>query len=156
MGGKLHRNTAGGANPFPDPVCQFEMVAVTWRQVVAGLGNADDRLAGLQLLPGQAVIEIALEIERGHAGVGRIVKPFAGAEFAPGDAGKRLVHVFSRSAHALILCACYDRFYMPLTASQSRWQEPCFTTLIQRHRRKSLVRPLPIKARPPAATAGQI
>jgi hypothetical protein len=33
-----------------------------------------------------------------------IVKPLAGTEFASGDAGKRLVHGFSRSAHALFLC----------------------------------------------------
>ena len=70
----------------------------------AGLSNADDRRAGLQLFPGQPVIEVALEIERGHARIVWVVKPFAGTEFAPGDAGERLVHGFSRSAHAPFLC----------------------------------------------------
>ncbi len=104
---KFHGDAAGGADSLPDPVCQFEMMAVARRQIVAGLRDADDRLAGLQFLPGQAVIEIALEIERGHAGVVRVVEPFAGAEFAPGDAGKRFVHGFSRSAHALLLCGIF-------------------------------------------------
>ena len=48
--------TAGGADSLADPVGQFEMVAVAWRKVVAGLRDADDRHPGLQLLPGQAVI----------------------------------------------------------------------------------------------------
>ncbi|OIQ68662.1 hypothetical protein GALL_497440 [mine drainage metagenome] len=84
---KFHRDAAGSADSLPDPVCQFEMVAVARRQVVACLRDADDRLAGLQLLPGQAVIEVALKVERGHSGVVGVVKPLAGTEFAPGDAG---------------------------------------------------------------------
>jgi hypothetical protein len=82
MGRELHRDAAGRADAFADPVRQFEMVAVARRQVVAGLGDADDRLAGLQFLPGQPVIEVALQIKRGHARVGWIVEPLAGAEFA--------------------------------------------------------------------------
>jgi hypothetical protein len=37
--------------------------------------GADDRLAGAQLVAGEAVVEIALQVERGHAGVVGIVKP---------------------------------------------------------------------------------
>ena len=101
---KFHRDAAGGADALADPVRQFEMMAVARREVVAGLRDADDRLAGLQFLPGQAVIEVALEIERGHARVMGVVEPLAGTKFASGDAGKRLVHCFSRSAHAFFLC----------------------------------------------------
>ena len=71
---------AGLADALAHPVCQFEMVAVARRQVVAGLRNADDRLAGLQFFAGQAVIEVALQIERGHPRIVRVVKPLEGAE----------------------------------------------------------------------------
>jgi hypothetical protein len=37
----------------------------------------------------------------------RVVEPLAGTEFAPGNPGKRLVHGFSRSAHALFLCVIF-------------------------------------------------
>jgi hypothetical protein len=103
MGRKFHRDAAGGADSFPHPVGQLEMMPVARRKVVAGLRNADDRLAGLQFLPSQAIIEVAFEVERGHARIMRVVEPFAGAEFAPGDAGERFVHDFSRSAHALFI-----------------------------------------------------
>ena len=54
---------------------QFEVMPVAGRQVGAGLGDADDRLAGGQLLARQPVIEVALEIERGHARIVGIVEP---------------------------------------------------------------------------------
>ncbi len=104
---EFHGDAAGGADAFPDPMGQIQVMAIAWRKVVAGLRDADNRLAGLQFMAGQAVIEVALEIERGHPRVVRVVKPLAGTEFAPGDAGKRLVHVFSRSAHALFLCVMF-------------------------------------------------
>jgi hypothetical protein len=53
---KFHRDAAGGADSFPDPMREFQVMAVARRQVVAGLRDADDRLAGLQFLPGQAVM----------------------------------------------------------------------------------------------------
>ena len=52
MDRKFHRDAAGRADAFAHPVRQFEMVAVAGRQVVAGLGDADDRLAGLQFVAG--------------------------------------------------------------------------------------------------------
>jgi hypothetical protein len=75
---EFHRDAAGRANAFPHPVRQFEMVPVARGEVVAGLGDADDRLAGLQFLPGQAVVQVALEIQRGHSRVMRVVEPFEG------------------------------------------------------------------------------
>jgi hypothetical protein len=78
------------------------VVAVAWRKIVAGLRDADDRLSRLQFLPGQAVIEVPFEVKRGHPRVMGVIEPLGGTEFAPGDAGKRLVHCFSRSAHAFI------------------------------------------------------
>src|SRR6185312_17563614 len=78
---KFHRDTAGRADALAHPVRQFEMVAIARGEVVAGLRDADDRLAGLQFLAGQAVIEVALEIERGHSRVMRVVEPLEGTEF---------------------------------------------------------------------------
>ena len=91
---KFHRDAAGGADSFAHAMREFKVMAVAGRKIVAGLRDADDRLAGLQLMPGQAVIEIAFQIERGHSGVVRVVEPVAGAELASGDPGKRLVHDF--------------------------------------------------------------
>ena len=61
--------------PVAHPLGKLEMMAVARRKVGAGLGDADDRLAGLQLLAGQAVVQVALEIERGHAWIFGIVEP---------------------------------------------------------------------------------
>src|SRR3569832_32995 len=106
MARKLHRDTAGLANAFSDTVCQFEMMTVARRQIVAGLGDADDRLAGLQFAAREAEIQVTLEIERGHARIMRVVEPLAGAKLAPGgDAGDRLIHGSSRTAHMPAHCA---------------------------------------------------
>ena len=75
---EFHRDAAGRANALAHPVRQFEMVAVARGEVVAGLGDADDRLAGLQFRPGQAVVQVALEIERGHSRIVRVVEPLEG------------------------------------------------------------------------------
>jgi hypothetical protein len=60
-----------------------------------------------------------------------VVKPLAGTEFAPGDPGKRLVHGFSRSAHALFLCVILvwaANVCMSPRASQRRWPRGAPTT----------------------------
>ena len=75
MDREFHRKPAGLADALAHPMCQFEMVTVARRQVVAGLRDADDRLAGLQFFAGQAIIEVALQIERGHPGIVWVVKP---------------------------------------------------------------------------------
>ena len=56
------RAAGGIANAVADPLGQFEVMAVAGREVGAGLGDADDRLARGELLAGQAEIEVALEI----------------------------------------------------------------------------------------------
>src|SRR4029079_1563636 len=61
---------------------ELDMVAVAGGEVVAGLGDADDRLAGLELGAGEAVVQVALHIERGHARIMRVVEPFLRAEVA--------------------------------------------------------------------------
>src|SRR4029078_12788027 len=78
--GEFHRDAARRADAFAHPVCQFEMMPVAGREVVAGLGDADDWLAGLQFFPGQAVVQVTLEIERGHSRVMRVVEPLEGTE----------------------------------------------------------------------------
>jgi len=58
------------------------MVAVAGTEIASGLGDADDRLARLQLFQRQAEIHVALEIERGHVGIGGVVEPLARAQSA--------------------------------------------------------------------------
>ena len=93
---------------FADALRQFEVMAIAGRQVVAGLGDADDRLAGLQFVAGQAVIQIALKIERGHARIVRIVEPLLERSLRRGHLTLRrrlgvVCHDFSRTAHLLCL-----------------------------------------------------
>ncbi len=82
VGREFHGNAAGLANALADAMGQLDVVAVAGREVVAGLGDADDRLAGLQLGAGEAVIEVALHVERGHARIVRVVEPFLRAKVA--------------------------------------------------------------------------
>jgi hypothetical protein len=120
------------------------MMAVAWRKIAAGLCNTDDRLAGLQFVPGQSVVEVALKIERRHRRIMRVVKPLAGTEFAPGGTGYRLVHRFSRTAHALFLCVMFvlaGNLGMSTVCPQRLPERVPPTTLIQRHYQKILVRP---------------
>ena len=72
---EFQRHAAGVTNAFLHPLRQDGVVAVAGRDVGPGLGDADDRPAGLQFVPGQAVIQHTLAIERGHAGVGLVVEP---------------------------------------------------------------------------------
>ena len=72
---ELEGDAAGVADALAHALGELEVMAVARRQIRAGLRDADDRLAGAQLLAGQAVVEIALEIERGHARVVGIVEP---------------------------------------------------------------------------------
>ena len=51
MHGKLEGDAAGVADALAHALGQFEMVAVAGREVGAGLRDADDRLAGVQLRP---------------------------------------------------------------------------------------------------------
>ncbi|MNE40995.1 hypothetical protein D3C80_1350430 [compost metagenome] len=92
MDRELHGNAAGIADPGLDPLGQFDVVAVARGQVAAGLGNTDDRTAGLQFVTGQAVVHVALHIQGGHVGVARVVEPLLAAQVA-----------FGRMAHGVSL-----------------------------------------------------
>ena len=60
------------------------MDAVAWREVGPCLRDPDDGLAGLQLFARQAEVHVALDIERGHAGIEGIVEPASAAKCFPG------------------------------------------------------------------------
>ena len=75
------------AGVYPGVDREDEMVAVARAQIRTGLGDADDRLARLQLLERQAEVEIALEIERGHVDIVGIVEPRAAAQLGGGRTG---------------------------------------------------------------------
>ena len=84
MDREFENDAAGVANALAHPFGEFEMVAIAGRQVRAGLGDADDRLAGLQLLLADPEIEIALQIEGRHVGIGGVVEPGARAQLIRG------------------------------------------------------------------------
>ncbi len=75
MTGKLERDAAGGRDALAHPLCEFEVVTVARREIGARLSDADNGLLALQLLGGEAVIEIPLEVEGGHSRILRIVEP---------------------------------------------------------------------------------
>ena len=75
MHGKLEANAAGIANPFADPLGEFEMMPVARREVRTALGNANDGLAACEFLLRQPEIEVALEVKGSHARIVRIVEP---------------------------------------------------------------------------------
>src|SRR5262249_31054631 len=75
MAGKLEGDAAGRGDAFAHAPGQIEVMAVAPRKGGAGLGDPDDRLAGGELGPRDAVVEGAVQIERRHAGVFRIVEP---------------------------------------------------------------------------------
>src|SRR3954470_14808953 len=74
---ELEADAAGRNDALAHALRELEVVAVAGREIGAGLGDADDRLARLQLLRRQAEIEVALDIERGHPGIVGIVEPEA-------------------------------------------------------------------------------
>src|SRR3546814_2244254 len=51
------------------------MMPVAWHQIAPRLRDPDDRPVALQLLQAQPVIEIALDIQRRHVRITRIVEP---------------------------------------------------------------------------------
>ena len=72
---ELEGDAAGVVDAFAHALGELEMVAIAGREVGPALGDAHDRLAGGELLLGQPVIEVALEIKRGHARIVGIVEP---------------------------------------------------------------------------------
>ena len=75
MDRKLEGDAARLADAFADALGEFQVMPVAGAQIRAGLRDPDDRPARCQLLARQSIIEVALEIERGHARIVRIVEP---------------------------------------------------------------------------------
>jgi hypothetical protein len=75
MSRELKRHAARIPNALAHALGKLEVVPVARRQIAAALGDADDRPARLQLAAREAEVQIALEVERGHARIMRIVEP---------------------------------------------------------------------------------
>ena len=80
MNRKFERDAARLADAGSHPFRQALVDAVAGREVGTRLRDPDDGLAGLQLLAGQPEVHVALDIERGHAGIERIVEPASAAQ----------------------------------------------------------------------------
>ena len=111
VAGEFERHAAGVADAVAHALGQIQVMAVAWRQVGAGLRDADDRLAGAKLRSGQAVVEIALEIERRHAGVVRIVEPELRAQVfaARGQGFRFFCHGRPRPSEGYFARGCAER-----------------------------------------------
>ena len=77
---KFQHDAAGFAHAFAHALGEHEMMTIAGREIAAGLRDADDRLARLQLRERQAEVHVALQVQRGHVGVGGIVEPGARAQ----------------------------------------------------------------------------
>lgn len=75
MDRKFHGDAARLTDTLADSLGQHQMMTVAGAEVGARLGDADDRLVGLQLAPRQSIVEVPLQIEGGHVGVVGIVEP---------------------------------------------------------------------------------
>src|SRR5262245_30454864 len=80
---ELEGDAAGVADAFAHARGELEMMAIAGREVRAGLGDATIGLPDVSLLLGQPEIEVALEIERGHARIVGIVEPQLRAQPPP-------------------------------------------------------------------------
>ncbi|MDR6355275.1 hypothetical protein Q3H58_001946 [Pseudomonas psychrotolerans] len=81
---EFHGYATGVADAGLDPLSQLQVMTIAGGEVAAGLGDADDRTTGLEFVAGQAVVHVALDVERGHVGVGRVVEPLLAAQRAFG------------------------------------------------------------------------
>ena len=86
----MHRHLNRGATRGDDPVAhtfgQFKVVAVAGGQIATRLRNRNDRLARLQFLACQPVVQITFQIQRRHFGVVFVHEPLTrtqvfGADF---------------------------------------------------------------------------
>ena len=78
---KNHRHAARIAHAVAQPRHGLQMHAIARREIVRRLRDADDGPPALQFARRDSVVEETLEIERGHAGIRRVVPPGFGAEF---------------------------------------------------------------------------
>src|SRR5690606_13782532 len=78
---ELDRDAAGITDAVAHALRELEVMPVARRQVATGLRDADHRtVAAMQLVECQAEVHLALEVERGHAGIVGIVEPGAGSQ----------------------------------------------------------------------------
>jgi putative ABC transport system ATP-binding protein len=82
--GELHRDPAGVADARLDTVHQEDVDLVAGHEVRSGLRDPDDRTLGLQLTLGEALVLVALQVERRHPRVVGVVEPFLAAVAALG------------------------------------------------------------------------
>src|SRR5947209_9907369 len=74
-------------------------ISVARHQIAPRLGDADDRLARLKLLQRDAVVRVALEIERGHVDIVGIVEPGARAKL-----GRSEEHTSELQSRQYLVC----------------------------------------------------
>ncbi len=77
---ELEGDAARLPDALPDTLGELQVRPVAGRQVRTRLGDADERLARLQLLPRQPPVEVPLDVQRGHVRVVGIVEPELRAE----------------------------------------------------------------------------
>ena len=77
---KFERDAARIADAVAHAAREFEVMAVAGDEIAAGLGDADDGPAPLQLFAGQPVIQEALKILRRHARIIGVVPPSLASE----------------------------------------------------------------------------
>ena len=84
---EFQRHAAGVADAVADAAGEVDVMPVAGRQIRPGLRDPDDRLAAPKLIGRDAVVHVALEIQRGHRRIGRVVEPAAGPQALVGIAG---------------------------------------------------------------------
>ena len=108
----FNRRAAGRNDPVTYTLGQFNVVAVTGRKVATSLGDRNDRLARLQLITGQPIIQIPLQIKRRHFWIIFVHEPLARAQVFNADFFQRNVltnwHRFGAPTGPLKLPALYD------------------------------------------------
>src|SRR6201999_2448816 len=87
MDRELKWHTASSNDAVAHTLHQFDMDPVAGAEVGARLGNADDWLATLQFTLGEAIVQVAFEIEGRHVGIGWIVEPVLRTQLQFGFSG---------------------------------------------------------------------
>src|SRR5690554_6697720 len=77
----LYGDGAGVTDTRTDSLCEMEMMAVAVGKFAVCLRDADNPTPRLKFVAGQPEIQVALEIERRHARVARVVEPEAATQF---------------------------------------------------------------------------
>ena len=80
MDRKLHGNAAGVADACANAVGEKHVYLVARSEVGTGLGDSDHRLSALQFFLRVLLVEVAFDVEGGHARVVRVVEPFLRAK----------------------------------------------------------------------------